>query len=139
MRVFHARNSTALRLGLRVVSAARFRLALVSSNSESTVRQVLGVQAPPFESYDCGASLFAMARLLKRAARRLKVERHQAIYVGDEARDVEAAHSAGVTAAAVLWGYAREEAFQSHLPLDTFRELNQLSKFLLGAKQAQLG
>ncbi len=47
---------------------------------------------------------------------------------------MEAARSAGVAAAAVLWGYAREEAFQSQMPLDTFRELHQLSNFLLSAR-----
>jgi N-acetyl-D-muramate 6-phosphate phosphatase len=39
------------------------------------------------------------------ACRRIEEPTHSCIYVGDDRRDVEAAHAAGMRAAAVKWGY----------------------------------
>ena len=40
----------------------------------------------------------------------------QAIYVGDELRDGEAARAAGIAFAAVAWGYSAPEALQAQAP-----------------------
>jgi phosphoglycolate phosphatase len=48
--------------------------------------------------------LFGKGRALHRLLRAHRVEPGQALYVGDEERDVAAAHQAGVAVAAVGWG-----------------------------------
>ncbi len=42
---------------------------------------------------------------LLEAARRLRWPPQQCVYVGDDARDIQAAHAAGMRAVAVRWGY----------------------------------
>lgn len=114
------------------LSATGALLALVSSNSEATVLHVLGPgNAGLLETCECGASLFGKANRLAKVLRRLGIRPEEAIYVGDEARDVEAALSLGMAAAAVLWGYASAEAFVPWAPLTTFSCVTELSDHLV--------
>jgi phosphoglycolate phosphatase len=85
-------------------------LAIVSSNAETHVRAVLGAQAESVSVFACGASLFGKARLIRRVLGQTGVAASQAIYVGDELRDISAARAAGVASAAVNWGYGRADA-----------------------------
>ena len=66
--------------------------------------------------YECGAALFGKARKLRRVARRAGVAPNQAVVIGDETRDIEAAKAAGMASAAVGWGYATPEALASFAP-----------------------
>lgn len=85
--------------------------AIVTSNSEANVRAILGPGLCALVAYfGCGASLFGKARLLRRALKATGVPAGEAVYVGDEARDLEAAGKAGVAFGFVRWGFAREEA-----------------------------
>lgn len=52
------------------------------------------------------------------AARRLGVEPNQCWYIGDHARDIEAAVAAGMTAVAVGYGYISEEDDYQQWPAD---------------------
>ena len=42
---------------------------------------------------------------LLEAARRMQIEPARCLYVGDDARDVQAGHAAGMLTVAVTWGY----------------------------------
>jgi phosphoglycolate phosphatase len=82
-------------------------VAIVSSNSERTVRAVLGTtRAARLAAYRCGVGLFGKAPRLRGVCRALGVPVAQAALVGDEPRDVDAARAAGMTMVAVGWGYA---------------------------------
>jgi phosphoglycolate phosphatase len=82
-------------------------VAIVSSNSEVTVRAVLGdALSARVHSFACGTGLFGKARKVRRIVRATRVSGEQAVLVGDESRDILAAHSAGVQSIAVTWGYA---------------------------------
>lgn len=113
---------------LRELGRSGVRLGLVSSNSEELVRQVMGDLSGLIEAYECGASMFGKPRRLRRVLRRLGVGSREAVYVGDETRDVEAARAVGMASAAVLWGYARAEAFPAQQP--TFADPAELAAFL---------
>ncbi|MBV1692361.1 HAD hydrolase-like protein [Novosphingobium sp. G106] len=95
---------------LSALASSRSRLAVVSSNSEVTVRAVLGQHAASISAYACGAALFGKARLIRRLVGRSGIAFSNSIYVGDELRDIAAARSAGVAAGAAAWGYATREA-----------------------------
>jgi phosphoglycolate phosphatase len=86
-------------------------IGVVSSNAEETIRRTLGPLSASIGYFECGASLFGKARRIRRILRRSGVAASEAIFIGDETRDVEAAREAGVAAGAVLWGYARAAAF----------------------------
>ncbi|MBY0581835.1 MAG: HAD hydrolase-like protein [Sphingomonas sp.] len=97
--------------------AAGIRLALVTSNSETNARKILGPEiAARISHFECGASLFGKARLFRRVLKRSKIPIDQAICIGDETRDMAAAAKVGVTAGAVLWGYANKDALSACNP-----------------------
>lgn len=93
------------------------RLAIATSNAEPTVRQVLGpALAGRFEAYSCGNSLFGKARKLKAICRDLDVPLAQAVYVGDELRDLHAARQAGLRCYTVAWGFTDPAALRAGGP-----------------------
>jgi phosphoglycolate phosphatase len=120
MRILAARDLDKLRLFegveqmLCALSAEGVQIAIVSSNSESNVRSLLGPElAARVDYYACGASLFGKARKIRQTLRALGVPRPHAILIGDEIRDYEAAHRAGVAFGAVGWGYTSPEALRA--------------------------
>jgi phosphoglycolate phosphatase len=103
------------------------KIAIVTSNSEENVRKILGPElAAQVDCFQCGASLFGKARLLKKALRQLKARPSEAIYLGDETRDHEAASSAGMAFGFVTWGYATPEAFRERSPDYTFHKPEEI-------------
>lgn len=93
------------------------RITIVTSNSESNVRQVLGPHSAGFVNrFECGASLFGKARQIKRAIKASAIPASQTLCVGDETRDIDAAREIGVACGAVLWGYATPELLKAQQP-----------------------
>ena len=92
------------------LKASGIAVAVVTSNSEANVRAVLGPElSERIDHFECGASLFGKARLLKKVLVHVGVSAGRSICVGDETRDVEAARRAGVRFVGVGWGYAAPE------------------------------
>jgi phosphoglycolate phosphatase len=82
-------------------------LTVVSSNSEHNVRAVLGPGlAPLVARFDCGMSVFGKASRIRAVLKACGVAPDDALYIGDQATDAEAARKAGVAFGAVHWGYA---------------------------------
>lgn len=106
------------------------QLAIVSSDSEASIRRTLGCEtASLFDGYFCGAALFGKAGKLRQAAEAAGVSPARAIYVGDEIRDAHAARDAGMKFAAVTWGYSSRPAMMSCAPdivLDEIADLLRL-------------
>lgn len=102
---------------LRQLHGSGARLGLVSSNSRENCERVLGPASwALFSEVECGASLFGKARRLRRLLRRAGVSARDAIYVGDQATDAEAARAVGMAFAAVAWGYATRDALATLAP-----------------------
>jgi phosphoglycolate phosphatase len=109
-------------------------LAMVSSDAETGIRRSLGPQAAGcFGHYDCSASLFGKAVKIRKAVKRFGCAPHQAIYIGDEVRDSEAAAKAGVAFGAVTWGYATMTALQACVPSELFMALPDISRISASA------
>lgn len=103
---------------LAAIEAAGIRIAVVTSNSEANARAVLGPEnAARVTWWACGASLFGKAPKFRKVLKMSGIPPHQALAIGDETRDIDAARATGVRAGAVLWGYANPEAF-AHLDPD---------------------
>jgi len=110
-------------------------VAVVSSNSEAVVRQVLGPELSAcVTDFDCGATLFGKASKFRRVVRRAGVPPARTAGVGDEARDIEAARAAGVAAVAVTWGYATADLLESRAPDHVVRTVEELQALLTGRK-----
>jgi phosphoglycolate phosphatase len=89
-------------------------LTVVSSNSEHNVRAVLGPElAALIRRFDCGMSVFGKASRIRAVLKACGVAPADALYIGDQALDAEAARKAGVAFGAVHWGYATIEALRA--------------------------
>ena len=93
---------------LRALSEKGITLALVSSNAYENVRRVLGDgNGDMIRYYECGASIFGKPARLKKVLRKSGIPAAEAMCIGDEIRDLEAARRVHVAFGAVAWGYAR--------------------------------
>ena len=102
---------------LRALDREGVQLAVVSSNSEQNVRLVLGSElAALVRQYECGMSIFGKAARIRKVLATARVPAAQALYIGDQTTDAEAARKAGVAFGAVSWGYAPIEALRRSAP-----------------------
>ncbi len=141
MRALMTRDIDAIRLfpGAAELLAALHeggaRIAVVTSNTEENVRRVLGPEAARLVSaYGCGASLFGKAAKFRRVLKATAVRPAQAIAVGDEVRDIEAARAAGVAAGAVAWGYADRGLLRARAPDHLFETMGEVAAAVLERK-----
>lgn len=117
---------------LQRLRASGVTLAIVSSNSEDNVRRVLGPDAAALINYyECGASLFGKGPRLRRVLRRSGVLAAEAISIGDETRDIEAAASQRLASGAVAWGYATAERLRAQGPTLMFESMGDIAEALL--------
>lgn len=112
-------------------------LALVSSDHEGNARKQLGESAHLFSHFDCGASLFGKAAKFRRVVRCAGAAPAQAISIGDEVRDIEAARDAGIACAAVMWGYAAPNALRARAPEMIFERMEDVAAGLLAGDPAK--
>jgi len=99
---------------LRQLHGCGVQLAVVSSNSEHNVRAVLGPELTALVArFDCGMSVFGKASRIRAVLKACGAAPAEALYIGDQATDAEAARKAGVAFGAVHWGYATIEALRA--------------------------
>jgi phosphoglycolate phosphatase len=103
---------------LRKLHAEGHELFLLSSNNVRNVHKFLHhhrLHEYFLEIYG-GVGLFDKAPAIRRLLREHHLEVKDAVYVGDELRDVEAAQSVGVRVVAVSWGFAQLQGLKDHKP-----------------------
>ncbi|MEO1592126.1 MAG: HAD hydrolase-like protein, partial [Cyanobacteria bacterium J06632_22] len=91
-------------------------LMIVSSNSAGNIRQFLALNqlADLFGSIHANVGLLGKARRLRRILGRQQID--DALYIGDETRDVAAAREIGLPVVAVGWGFSSIEALAAQDP-----------------------
>ncbi len=112
---------------LRALADNGVQLALVTSDSEANARQKLGEAAALFSYFDCSASLFGKPAKFRRVLKRAGVTPEQAISIGDEVRDIEAARAVGMACGGVSWGYAAPAALRALAPDHMFAQMNDIA------------
>ncbi len=107
-------------------------LAVVSSNAEPTVREVLGpALCARFALFSCSSSVFGKASKFRALRRRAGVATASVVAVGDETRDLDAAKAAGITGMAVEWGYNDPALLRDLAPERTAASPGDLLSMLL--------
>ena len=102
-------------------------LAVVTSNSCGNVRRVLGRETSALLSAcEGGVSLLGKRAKLRKILRRSGIDPAQAIFIGDEIRDIEAARHAGIASGAVSWGFTEVNALKGHAPDWIFTSIDDL-------------
>lgn len=113
---------------LTVLKQQGHSLGIVTSNSTENVQFFLQnhAMADLFDYVASGLTLFGKERVIRRVIQRHKLNLATVIYVGDETRDVEAAHKAGILAVSVSWGFSSREILAKQNPDHLIHQPNEL-------------
>lgn len=110
------------------------QLGIVSSNSRENVERVLGAEnSNRMAHFACGVSMFGKASKLREVLRRGSVLPTEAIYIGDEIRDAEAAAKVGIAFGAATWGQHSLEALRAQNPTEIFMTVPEMAQKIVGA------
>lgn len=94
-----------------------YKLGIVTSNGEENVRNFLkNNDIDIFEFIQSDSSLFGKDRVIKKVLSQRGYTRDEAIYIGDEIRDIQACKSAGVRIIAVTWGFNSKAGLEKNNP-----------------------
>jgi phosphoglycolate phosphatase len=116
---------------LRDLKATGIAIAVVTSDNEANTRRTLGAEnAAHIEHYACGAALFGKAAKFRQVLRLSGVAAKDALAIGDETRDAEAARQVGIAFGAVAWGYANIEALRALRPKHVFFSVDEIVQAL---------
>jgi phosphoglycolate phosphatase len=121
---------------LQSLHAAGITVAIVSSNAEDNVRAVLGEAAGLPSHYACGMSIFGKRSHLRQAIKAAKAPVSAAIYIGDQAADLDAARAEGIDFGAVAWGFGDEGHLAALHPTILFRRPDDIPAALVSPPTA---
>lgn len=94
-----------------------YRQGIITSNSEENVRAFLAHNdISEMEFVFSESSIFGKGKVIADFLANEKVDLAQAVYVGDELRDIEAAHANKLRVISVSWGANTRTALQSAEP-----------------------
>lgn len=92
-------------------------IGIITSNSKANVEQYLAYhKLDVFSFVYADRNIFGKHRTIKKVLKAERISRGSTIYIGDEVRDVQAAHKSGIPAAAVSWGFNHREALEAARP-----------------------
>ena len=117
----HSINIIAMVCGMREVlielKRRGYQLAIVSSNSESNIRDYFKRNnLDVIETVVSSVNVLGKHKDIKKLLALHKLKPSEVIYVGDEIRDVEACKKIGIKIIWVNWGYDVLEVFQDEQP-----------------------
>jgi len=106
------------------------QIGLISSNSYKAVEFVLKKHHifQVFDFISCDKSLFGKKRCLNKLLQQKNLNPSTTYYVGDEARDVEAAHAAKINSIAVSWGFNSNARLKQANPGQLISDFDQLKR-----------
>jgi len=92
-------------------------MALLSSNTVENVHLFLTNHKIDYFLWIEGTSgILNKAKDIKKRLKKHKISTNEVIYIGDEIRDIEAAHNCGLKVIAVTWGFHTAEFLASYKP-----------------------
>lgn len=113
---------------IKELHGAQCQLGILSSNSTHNIKHFLakyGLESC-FDMVHGNIGLLGKPKVIRAMMRRARCNATETAYIGDEPRDVDAAHKVGVQAIAVTWGFTGEQLLKTHHPdhiVHTPREL----------------
>jgi phosphoglycolate phosphatase len=104
-------------------------LAIVSSNSYDNVSQILGsANTKLIDQFECGMSIFGKPTRIQKVLKKTGISCREAIYIGDQVTDLEAARQEKVAFGAVSWGYGTIESLREHFPEEEFDSVSSMRR-----------
>jgi phosphoglycolate phosphatase-like HAD superfamily hydrolase len=109
------------------------RLGIITSNSQENVTEFLKINdlETLFDFVYSGITIFGKTTIINNVLKQKQIKPQEAIYVGDETRDVEAAKKANIKVVAVAWGFNSKQILAKQNPdflIDRPSELLQVVK-----------
>ena len=103
---------------LKAIKGSGFVVGMATSNSKENVNIFLDQNRldDVFDFIYTGNHILGKDRVLKRLMRKRNISKGSALYIGDEVRDIEAAHKAGIPVIAVTWGYNSKKILRAFHP-----------------------
>jgi len=102
---------------LKILKSRGYILAIVSSNSKERIQAFLDKHAiGEFNSIRSEKSFFGKDKAIKKEFIKYNSKPTETVYVGDEARDIEAARKAGVRIISVTWGFNTKKLLAQNKP-----------------------
>jgi phosphoglycolate phosphatase len=115
---------------LHSLKQAGYKIGIISSNSVENISTVLQKhRVAHLFSFIDSSSVFGKGRAIRASLRANYIRREEALYVGDEIRDIDAARKGHITSIAVTWGFNHVETLANHQPdylVDKPQEILQL-------------
>jgi phosphoglycolate phosphatase-like HAD superfamily hydrolase len=91
---------------LLALKSRGYRLGIVSSNSEANIRSLLKQYRLEYLfDFITTGSTFGKGKTIERMMKQYNCPKSDAIYIGDEIRDIQAARSIDIRVIAVAWGF----------------------------------
>jgi phosphoglycolate phosphatase len=104
-------------------------LAIVSSNSYDNVSSILGpANTGLIRQFECGMSIFGKSARIQKVLKKTGIPSHEAIYIGDQLTDLEAARKEKIAFGAVFWGYGTIESLREHNPEEEFDRVSAIRR-----------
>lgn len=118
---------------LAALHKEQYTMYILSSNSRRNINRFLlehGLSSY-FKRVYGNAGWFGKGSSLKKALEKDHLDPQKTVYVGDETRDIIAAHYAGMPAVAVSWGFGSEAELLKQNPTILARRPSELQKSLI--------
>lgn len=94
-----------------------YKLAIISTNSVSNIEEFLkSNDLDIFERIYSSKGLFGKYYTIKRFLSKMKIEKEDMVYIGDELRDIVACKKTGVEVISVAWGYNSADTLKQENP-----------------------
>ena len=103
---------------LKKLYDAKFTLGILTSNSVENVETWLDINGMRhlFSFIHAESTYFSKKHLIKKTLAKYQIDRSQAVYIGDETRDIDAAKKNRIISVAVTWGYNSEKTLLKYEP-----------------------
>jgi phosphoglycolate phosphatase-like HAD superfamily hydrolase len=119
-----------IREELEQLKAAGYKIAVVSSNSKAFICAFFKKhKLPHFDAIE-ESSIFGKHRFMSKCIRHNGINPELAIYIGDEARDIEAAKKIPLQMIAVSWGGSSAQLLVRHMPTAIVHQPDALSPLI---------
>lgn len=115
------------------------RLVIITSNSKENVMAFLEKNdlQDLFEFIFSGTT-FGKSKVINKLLRQENINPEEAIYVGDETRDIEAARKSNIKAIAVTWGFNSKEVLAEQNPDFLIHHPNDMIEVIASLQQTEL-
>lgn len=117
---------------LKELKKRKYRLGILTSNGRENVESFLKENnIELFEFIHTDSSIFGKDKIINKVLTNLKLPPSDIIYVGDEIRDIQACHKAGIKIISVAWGFNLKKGLENHHPDHLINKPAELLKLLL--------